>query len=96
MFSNFGIEHTHALNKRTIPTATNGFAGIDNGSSTLALQILAISRKIRAYEAAAGIDSSGRRREQTWAERNMKLFPELKHYLSANKYAQLCPGINAN
>lgn len=77
MFSNFGIENTHAVNKRTIAGATNGFIGIDTDNSTLAYQILTTSRRIRSHQS----DSASRRNEKTWAQRNLNSFPDLLIYI---------------
>jgi len=52
-FANFGIENMHACNKRVIISATNGFAGLDEGQSTLAKQLLTHSRRVRAFRAAS-------------------------------------------
>jgi hypothetical protein len=91
-FANFGIENMHACNKRVIISATNGFAGLDEGQSTLAKQLLTHSRRVRAFRAAsasrgdlssafeAALNSldKERNKKETWAVRNVEQWPDLK------------------
>ncbi|KAL6040078.1 Calreticulin [Balamuthia mandrillaris] len=85
MFSNFPIESTHNTLQRMVRESTQGFSGKNTGDCLLPKQLLE-KRSLETTAAAefpvvAAVLKSKTRGEQTWSERNLKYFPDLKEFL---------------